>query len=269
MSEGFSTSRLAASLLGVLVWSANADEGAKVSLDAHEHGKGVLEVVLEGEELSVLLRMPGVNVVGFEHEPGNDAERTAIRDAVHRFEKGVSYFEMPSAAECKVENVRVQFANDHSDHAHEHDKHDDHAKHEEHGHGDKHDDHAKHDGHGHGDKHDDHAKHDGHGHGDKHDDHAKHDGHGHGDKHDDHAKHDDKHKDGHDDDHKEAAQTAHSELVAAYAFHCHEPQKLEAMVVNVFDALQGAEAIDALVVTDRFQGQTTLEPAKRRLALTR
>ena len=50
--------------------------------EAHEHGHGTLDIVVEGEELAIELRIPAVNVVGFEHAPRDEAEREAIRKAL-------------------------------------------------------------------------------------------------------------------------------------------------------------------------------------------
>ena len=123
-----------------------ASNGEHREHDAHEHGHGTLDIALEGEELVVELRIPAVNVVGFEHAPRDDAEREAVRRAMVPFGDAASVLVLPAEAECEVEEVDAEiFSMAHEDdeeeahrdedgHDHEGDE-DGHAKdeHEEHG----------------------------------------------------------------------------------------------------------------------------------------
>ena len=106
--------------------------------DAHEHGHGTLDIVVEGEELVIELRMPAVNVVGFEHAPRDDAEREAVRQALVPFADGASVFLLPEGAECEPEAAEVEIFSMESedDHAAKDGEKDD-------GHGHKTDKHAK------------------------------------------------------------------------------------------------------------------------------
>lgn len=106
---------------------------------AHEHGHGTLDIVVEGEELVMELRIPGVNVVGFEHAPRDDAEREAVRQALVPFGDAASLFALPAEAECEVEEARAEtldmtHEDDHGNHGHESDEHEEHEGegHEEH-----------------------------------------------------------------------------------------------------------------------------------------
>ena len=122
---------------------------------AHEHGHGTLDIVVEGEELVIELRIPAVNVVGFEHAPRDEAEREAVRKALAPFGDAASVLELPVAAECEVEKAEAEiWAMAHEDdhegdqhgggegHEHEKDEH----KEDEHGKdGHEEDEHDKHD----------------------------------------------------------------------------------------------------------------------------
>ena len=122
---------------------------------AHEHGRGTLDVALEGEELVVELRMPAVNVVGFEHAPGTDAEREAVRQALARFEDPAAVLVPSPDAECEPEGVEAGFPgmgpggsrehHDEDEHDHEHEEdgragNKDEDEHHEHEHDEHHDD---------------------------------------------------------------------------------------------------------------------------------
>ena len=48
--------------------------------DAHQHGGGRIDVAVEGGLLSVVLEVPAVNLVGFEHAPRGDAQKARIRE---------------------------------------------------------------------------------------------------------------------------------------------------------------------------------------------
>src|SRR3954469_21515167 len=51
---------------------------------AHEHGVARLDVAVEGTKIMVMLDTPLDNLVGFEHEPRNDAEHQKADAAVSR-----------------------------------------------------------------------------------------------------------------------------------------------------------------------------------------
>ena len=142
---------LAATLLAGAAFAAS--DGEHREHEAHEHGHGTLDIVVEGEELVIELRIPAVNVVGFEHAPKDDAEREAVRQALVPFGDATSMFVLSAEADCEVEEAEAAI----SSMEHE-DKHE--GEDEGHGDGDGHD-HEK-DGH----ETDEHAK-------DEHEEHAE------------------------------------------------------------------------------------------------
>ena len=98
----------------------------------HEHGHGAIDIVMEAEEVVIEIRIPAVNVVGFEHAPRDDEEHEAIRRALVPFEDASSALVLPGEAGCEVENVRASIAGM----THESERHQDEAGngHEQHGH---------------------------------------------------------------------------------------------------------------------------------------
>ncbi len=118
-----------------LAVNVHADKHEVRGHDAHEHGHGTLALVVEGEELVIELRVPGVNVVGFEHEPSTDAQRQAVSDALAVFSRAEELFEPSPGAECEVEEVEVALG-EVEHHEGEHDDHDDrHGDDHKHSHG--------------------------------------------------------------------------------------------------------------------------------------
>lgn len=99
---------LAATLLAGAAFAAS--DGERREHDAHEHGHGALDIVVEGQVLVIELRIPAVNVVGFEHAPKDDAEREAVRQALVPFGDAASLFVLPAEAECEVEEAEAAIA---------------------------------------------------------------------------------------------------------------------------------------------------------------
>ena len=115
-----------------------ASKGEVRQHDAHEHGHGTVDIVVEGEELVVEIRIPAVNVVGFEHAPRDDAEREKVRTALVPFRDASSVIGLPPDAECEIEETEaVLFSmdrdehHDGEEHAKEAEPHEDHAKEED------------------------------------------------------------------------------------------------------------------------------------------
>ena len=106
-----------------------ASEGEHREHEAHEHGRGTLDIVAEGEELVVEFRIPAANVVGFEHAPRDDAEHEAVRMAAETFRDPASVLVLPAEAECEVEEAEAGIV---GMGAEEHDDDHDHAMKEEH-----------------------------------------------------------------------------------------------------------------------------------------
>ena len=96
---------LAATFLACAAFAAS--DGENREHEAHEHGHGTLDIVVEGEELVIELRIPAVNVVGFEHAPKDDAEREAVRRALVPFADAASVLVVSAAAECEVEETEA------------------------------------------------------------------------------------------------------------------------------------------------------------------
>ena len=139
-----SATALASVLLACTAFAASDDE--RREHEAHEHGHGTLDIVVEGEELVIELRIPAVNVVGFEHAPKDDAEREAVRQALVPFGNATSLFVLSAEADCEVEEAEAAISS--MGHEDEHEG-------EGHGDGDGHehetDEHAK-------DEHEEHAE---------------------------------------------------------------------------------------------------------------
>ena len=115
----------------------------------HVHGVGTLQLVLEENSLSVELRLPAINVVGFEHAPNDAQQKAAVQNAVALLKDSGQVLILPDKAQCKIESAVVTSELLEHDDDHDHDNHDE-AHDDDHDHA-----HDDHDG-AHGDDHADH-----------------------------------------------------------------------------------------------------------------
>ncbi|MCP4596300.1 DUF2796 domain-containing protein [Neptuniibacter sp.] len=143
----------------------------EVQHESHVHGEGELNIVIEGTQLQAELKLPMMDVVGFEHEARTYDDKAKVKQALQNLEDVYQLIKLPDAALCLKGDVDVHLGGDHDEHDHgkEHSDHEEHAHHEkehEHGHHEKEHDHHKE--HAHHEKEHDHHGHDEHDHGDGH-----------------------------------------------------------------------------------------------------
>jgi hypothetical protein len=99
--------RVALPLLLLLTVSAGAAQGEH---GAHRHGHGTLDVAVDGNDWVMVLKVPALNVVGFEHQATLPAEHALVEDAVRRFLVAGDLFQAPKRAGCRLERADVDLA---------------------------------------------------------------------------------------------------------------------------------------------------------------
>jgi len=121
--------------------------------EAHEHGVAHLNVALEGNDLYIEFISPAANIVGFEHHPRTEAQKSAVMKAMETLKAGEFLFVTSPYAECSLVAATVNTdIEDHeahqseSTHVHDqgesgqdsesekHDRHEEHHEADEHGH---------------------------------------------------------------------------------------------------------------------------------------
>src|ERR1051325_6055596 len=114
-------------------------------LGPHVHGHGNLNIAVEDKRVSMELEVPGMDIVGFEHDATTDDQKSAMEKAKAQLAQPLAVFKLPSAAGCTVAEAKVAVEADHhhdgdadEDHDHDHDKaagedhdHDEHEGHKE------------------------------------------------------------------------------------------------------------------------------------------
>ncbi|MDG4596409.1 MAG: DUF2796 domain-containing protein [Candidatus Contendobacter sp.] len=108
-----------------------------LAAEPHVHGAGTLQLVLEGGSLNAELRLPAMDVVGFEHAPREAKHKEAVKKAVAMLKDSRKVLALPDAAQCTAApgTVDSELLKDGPAAGHDHDKHDadhDHADGEAH-----------------------------------------------------------------------------------------------------------------------------------------
>lgn len=89
---------------------------------AHEHGRGTLNIAIEGTRVSMELEAPGTDIVGFEHAAKTSRQKAAVTDAKKKLSAPQALFAFPAAAGCALKEAKVEVEGLEHDHGHSHGK---------------------------------------------------------------------------------------------------------------------------------------------------
>lgn len=90
----------AALLLALTATSSNAQVGREQS--AHAHGTTAVTLALVGGAFELELTAPGMDLVGFEHAPGNPEQEQAIAETTAALERSSDWLAFEPAGTCTV-----------------------------------------------------------------------------------------------------------------------------------------------------------------------
>ena len=88
---------------------------------AHVHGEAVMNIVLDGYALFIELDSPAINLIGFEHEPNNEDQKSAILNAKQTLASADRLFHF-ATTKCLLKNVEIEvpYIKNHEDKNHQH-----------------------------------------------------------------------------------------------------------------------------------------------------
>jgi len=75
---------------------------------AHIHGEAELLIAVEGSALEIEFLSPAMNIVGFEHQPANEAQSHAIESAIETLKQPGLLFRLPTSAGCDLSSILVE-----------------------------------------------------------------------------------------------------------------------------------------------------------------
>lgn len=124
---------------------ANHEHEESHSHGAHEHGHGLLNFVVDGNQLMIELQAPAADLVGFEHAATTAEEKAQYAKALAQLKQPETLFGIAPAAACQLAHQEIKAPQPEEDHeGHDHDaahdedhaNHDHDAAHEQHEHAD-------------------------------------------------------------------------------------------------------------------------------------
>ena len=74
---------------------------------AHVHGVARIDLVVEGDKLTLSIDIPLDSATGFEHFPRTDKQKAALAESMKRLSQASDLFVPSSEAQCKVESVAL------------------------------------------------------------------------------------------------------------------------------------------------------------------
>lgn len=73
----------------------------------HQHGAGELNIVVDGHELMMEVRLPAADVIGFEHSPRDDEQKEKVAQALASFQAAITWFMPSPPAQCALESTQA------------------------------------------------------------------------------------------------------------------------------------------------------------------
>ena len=96
---------IAFGLLGICLAAVSA--GA-LAHGPHVHGTAELRVAVENNRVDIEFDSPLENLLGFEHVPKTEAQRTAVKTMMAKLNRPETLFRLSKAASCTAGPVRIQ-----------------------------------------------------------------------------------------------------------------------------------------------------------------
>lgn len=88
--------------------SASGAQDAKRQLGTHEHGRGFLNMALEGNRLTIELQAPGSDIARSETKPDTPERKAAVAAAIATLEKAPELFRLPAEAGCRLTSAKAR-----------------------------------------------------------------------------------------------------------------------------------------------------------------
>lgn len=102
-------------VLGAVAAHPAAAQTTHRELGPHEHGRGTLNIAVEGNKVSMELEVSGMDIAGFEHEAKTREDKTTLEKAKQKLSAPLSLFKLPTSAGCLVTEVKVELETGESD----------------------------------------------------------------------------------------------------------------------------------------------------------
>ncbi|QFT73836.1 DUF2796 domain-containing protein [Ruegeria sp. THAF33] len=100
------------SVLALSLFPAALAAQATQITPTHQHGSGQLEIVFADTEFTLSLRVPSIDIIGFETPVASDDDRTRVAIAISELSKPLDLFVVPPDAVCFTASANVILTHD-------------------------------------------------------------------------------------------------------------------------------------------------------------
>lgn len=98
---------LCCSLVMYSAMAATSHDDYKGILTAHEHGRVQLNIAISDDSLEIGLDTAAINLVGFEHIPTTESDKTLASEAQLQLNNPLTLFAISTAAKCSLINKEI------------------------------------------------------------------------------------------------------------------------------------------------------------------
>jgi uncharacterized protein DUF2796 len=102
-------------VLGAVAAHPAAAQTTQRQLAPHEHGRGTLNIAVEGNKFGMELEVSGMDIVGFEHEAKTHKDKGTLEKAKQKLSTPLSLFKLPASAGCRLTEAKVELERGDSD----------------------------------------------------------------------------------------------------------------------------------------------------------
>jgi hypothetical protein len=88
------------------------------TLDSHEHGSANLNIAIDNKVIAIHFESPAVNIIGFEYQPNDEAQRSLISAAKSKLSNFANSYELQGEPNCLMISSSADWVSEHSESEH-------------------------------------------------------------------------------------------------------------------------------------------------------
>ena len=93
------------------------------TLDSHEHGSANLNIAIDNKFIAIHFESPAVNIIGFEYQPNDEAQRSLISAAKSKLSNFANSYELQGEPNCLMISSSADWVSEHSESEHSESEH--------------------------------------------------------------------------------------------------------------------------------------------------
>ena len=93
------------------------------TLDSHEHGSANLNIAIDNKVIAIHFESPAVNIIGFEYQPNDEAQRSLISAAKSKLSNFANSYELQGEPNCLMISSSADWISEHSESEHSESEH--------------------------------------------------------------------------------------------------------------------------------------------------